>query len=98
MNVFIRTRSSFISCLGFDQECGHEVADRADSWIVGKTDLNSCVILFRVESNDAGMLNQTALFSFPGEQFVRNHLRRDSIPFKLRAKRTIDYPVGPAIA
>lgn len=67
------------------QERGNDVTDRAGRRIVRKTNLDARAVPFRVESDDAGVLNQTARFALPGQQFIWNHLRNNGIPFKPRA-------------
>src|SRR5690242_9461035 len=61
------------------QQRGDGMADGTGGRIVGKPNLDSGVAVFRVESNDARVLNQAARLASPRQQSIRHHLRGHGI-------------------
>src|SRR5262249_57594594 len=59
--------------------------------------MHSGVVPFIIEPNDTDVLNQTAWFTHPRQQFVRNQPRYFSIPFECSSQGTLNDPVRSAI-
>src|SRR5262245_65989678 len=59
--------------------------------------MNSGVVPFIIEPYDTDVLNQTAWFTHPRQQFVRNQPRYFSIPFECSSQGTLNDPVRSAI-